>query len=57
VTLSFRPERRVSEIGVRMALGANRGQVVRLVLAGACGLILFGLCIGLPSPVDALRAE
>jgi predicted permease len=40
--------RRVSEIGVRMALGANRGHVVRLVVRGAFGLILFGLFIGLP---------
>jgi ABC-type antimicrobial peptide transport system permease subunit len=31
-----------------MALGANRGHVVRLVLRGAFGLILLGLCIGLP---------
>jgi ABC-type antimicrobial peptide transport system permease subunit len=29
-------------------LVAARGHVVRLVLRGACGLILLGLCIGLP---------
>jgi predicted permease len=40
--------RRISEIGVRMALGANRGHIVRLVLRGAFALILFGLFIGLP---------
>jgi ABC-type antimicrobial peptide transport system permease subunit len=39
---------RVSEIGVRMALGANRRDVVRLVVQGAVGLILSGLLIGLP---------
>jgi predicted permease len=40
--------RRVSEIGVRMALGADRSHIVRLVLRGAFGLILLGLLIGLP---------
>jgi predicted permease len=45
---AYNAGRRVSEIGVRMALGANRGHVVRLVLRGAFGLILFGLLVGLP---------
>jgi hypothetical protein len=35
-------------IGVRIALGARRGDVVRLILRGAFGLVLFGLLIGLP---------
>ncbi len=39
---------RVNEIGVRMALGAQRGQVVALILRGAFALIIFGLLIGLP---------
>jgi predicted permease len=47
--------RRASEIGVRMALGANRGDVVALVLRGAFGLILFGLLIGLPLTFAAGR--
>lgn len=45
---AYNAGRRVSEIGVRMALGANRGQVVRLILRGAFGLIVTGLLIGLP---------
>ena len=31
-----------------MALGANRGDVVALVLRGAFALIVFGLVVGLP---------
>jgi predicted permease len=45
---AYNAGRRVSEIGVRMALGANRGDVVRMVLQGSFGLILSGLIIGLP---------
>ncbi len=40
--------RRTSEIGVRMAMGARRGQVIALMLRGPFVLILFGLIIGLP---------
>jgi predicted permease len=46
---------RTSEIGVRMALGANRRQVIALVLRGAFGLILIGLLIGLPLTFAAGR--
>ena len=47
--------RRTSEIGVRMALGASRGQVVRLVLRGAFLLIAFGLILGIPLSLAASR--
>ncbi len=46
--IAYNAGRRVSEVGVRIALGATRGNVVRLVLKGAFGLILAGLSIGLP---------
>jgi predicted permease len=40
--------RRSGEIGVRIALGAKRGDVIRLVIRGAFGLIVVGLLLGLP---------
>jgi predicted permease len=46
---------RSGEIGVRMALGANRGNIVRLVLRGAFVLVFWGLLIGLPLTAAAGR--
>jgi predicted permease len=46
---------RTGEIGVRVALGANRGNIVRLVLRGAFVLILWGLLIGLPLTLAGAR--
>jgi len=43
--------RRTSEIGLRMALGADRGQVMRLVLGGAFRRVAVGLILGLPLAV------
>jgi predicted permease len=40
--------RRTNEIGVRMALGANRGNVVSLVMSRALLLVAVGLAIGIP---------
>jgi predicted permease len=40
--------RRTSEIGLRMALGANRGNVVALVLRAASWQVGLGLAIGIP---------
>jgi predicted permease len=52
---AYNAGRRVNEVGVRMALGANRGDVVRLVLGGAFGLVAAGLLIGLPLTFAAGR--
>ena len=46
---------RTSEIGVRMALGADRRDVFRLILRGALGLISLGLLLGIPLALAAGR--
>jgi ABC-type antimicrobial peptide transport system permease subunit len=53
---AYNAERRTSEIGVRMALGAARGDVIALVIKGAFGLILIGLLVGMPLAFAAGKA-
>ncbi|HET7698550.1 MAG TPA: ABC transporter permease [Vicinamibacterales bacterium] len=47
-TISYGISRRVSELGLRMALGADRGMVLWMVLREALALVLAGAAIGLP---------
>jgi macrolide transport system ATP-binding/permease protein len=47
--------RRTSEIGLRTALGATRGQVVRLILHGALTQTAIGLLVGIPAALAAGR--
>jgi predicted permease len=45
-TLSYWVRRRTAEIGIRTALGANRGQLVALVVRQAIGMGVAGVAIG-----------
>ncbi|HTW78449.1 MAG TPA: ABC transporter permease [Terracidiphilus sp.] len=45
---SFVTSQRTREIGIRMALGANHTNVMRMVLRQACALALLGIAAGLP---------
>jgi ABC-type antimicrobial peptide transport system permease subunit len=51
--LAYMVEQRTSEIGLRMALGANRAKVTTMVLRGAFLQIGIGLAIGIPAAIGA----
>jgi putative ABC transport system permease protein len=51
--LAYMVERRTGEIGVRMALGADRKRVVAMVLGGALLQVAVGLALGLPAAIGA----
>jgi predicted permease len=51
--ISFFVARRTSEIGIRMAMGASRSNVVALVLRGALWPILIGIALGVPAALYA----
>jgi predicted permease len=53
--LSYMTTQRTGEIGVRMALGAERGQVVRLLLGEGLRPALYGLVLGLLVSAGAVR--
>ena len=53
--LSYIVAQRTSEIGIRIALGAQREQVLRLVLLDGLRPALFGLAFGLAASVGAAR--
>ncbi len=53
--LSYLTTQRTGEIGVRLALGAQRGQVVRLMLGDGLRPALYGLVLGFAASAGAVR--
>lgn len=53
--MAYSVSRQTHEIGIRMALGALRGNVIRLVLRNGFELILIGLMIGLAASFGLTR--
>ena len=48
-TLSYMVAQRTAELGLRIALGAPRNNVLQLILTRGLKLAILGLCIGLPA--------
>jgi putative ABC transport system permease protein len=51
--LAYIVERRTGEIGLRMALGADRRRVIGMVLGGAFWQVGIGLALGIPAAIGA----
>ena len=51
--MAYTVEQRTSEIGVRMAMGADRQRVIKMVLRGAFSQIGIGLALGIPAAIGA----
>jgi predicted permease len=52
---SFRVSRRTTEIGVRMALGASRVQILVMVMRESLWVLVAGLAVGIPLTFLAVR--
>jgi predicted permease len=53
--ISFAVAQRTREIGIRVALGATRGSVVRLIVGQGIGLVAVGGALGLAAAIGATR--
>ncbi len=54
-TLAYSVAGRTAEIGIRMAIGAKRADVIRLVLGDLTWVLAAGLVVGLPFALGATR--
>ena len=53
--LAYSVARRTKELGIRMALGAQRSRVIVMVVKGAIRLVVAGIALGLPAAWVASR--
>jgi ABC-type antimicrobial peptide transport system permease subunit len=53
--IAYRVSRQIHDIGIRMALGASRADVLRLVLQKGLGLVGAGILIGLAASLVVTR--
>jgi ABC-type antimicrobial peptide transport system permease subunit len=53
--ISYLAGQRTQEIGIRMALGAERGNVLRMVLGQAGKMVLLGISIGVAAAIGLAR--
>ncbi len=53
--LAYAVSQRVAEIGIRMALGAHRAQVIRLIMQSGARLVAVGLIAGVAGAVGVSR--
>jgi predicted permease len=56
-TMSYAVVRRTAEIGIRMALGAQRSTVIRMILRDTFVMTAIGIAIGIPAALGASRAS
>ncbi|MGA8594065.1 MAG: FtsX-like permease family protein, partial [Bryobacteraceae bacterium] len=53
--MTYSVNRRPSEVGIRMALGAQRGEIAHMVLRELLLLVVIGLVVGIPVSIGASR--
>lgn len=54
-TLAYSVEQRVREIGVRIALGAGKREIFRMIIGNSVGLALMGVIVGVPAALALTR--